>query len=561
MSDPASTIDCLVARARRLHTLPGVAMEVLELTKNPRVDARALKTCIENDPALTTKLLRVVNSSLFGLGREVSDLNQALALLGTKPLKLLVLGFSLPPGLFAGIAGKTLEWYWRRTLTKAVAGREISETIWNLSGDDPFIVGLLQDLGMLLLIQELGEPYLRLLEKTRAGGVNLIAVESESMGFDHTMLSSRLLAHWGLPEVLVDSVCWKTVHEQIRSLPPSQRALPQILHLAELVARLLADGDSDVLGELLAVGQQYHGVSEQQLDQLVGDMEDKVRGLADVFSLQLPDGLDYPDLLARAHEQLADVAVSAAGDLIACQADGSAQPAAAGFGSESLLEGLQSLSEAITQVSERSVESAGASQAAASGWGSAHDEPVPIAVSGPAARAPTASGVVGDNGLASAGIDPGTAGRLAAAVAACRGSRCPLSLLLVEFDGVDKLMLTHGVQGLEGLRRFLEAASSSLDHRPAICLPHGEAGSAVILPDCDRQRAIQLGNRLIDSVRQLAASRSGDGRATIGVSVGVATVALPPKNFLPGDLLDGADRCLYGSHASGGGVVKSIEIY
>ena len=121
-------------------------MEVLELTRNPPVDPHALKACSENDPALTTKLLRVVNSSLFGLSREVSDLNQALALLGTKPLKLLVLGFSLPPGLFAGIHGEVLQHYWRHTLTKAVAGREISEQIWNQPGDDAFIVGLLQDL-------------------------------------------------------------------------------------------------------------------------------------------------------------------------------------------------------------------------------------------------------------------------------------------------------------------------------------------------------------------------------------------------------------------------------
>ena len=46
----------------------------------------------------------------------------------------------------------------------------------------------------------------------------------------------------------------------------------------------------------------------------------------------------------------------------------------------------------------------------------------------------------------------------------------------------------------------------------------------------------------------------------VKLDAGVATVAPPPKNF-PRDLLDGADRCLYASHASGGGVVKSIEIY
>src|SRR5512140_210399 len=128
MTDPATILDRLTLRAGQLYSLPAVAMKVLQLTADPQVDTRALKECIENDPALTSKILRVVNSSLFGLSRQVSDLNQALSLLGTKPLKLLVLGFSLPSGMFLGVEGKTLTWYWRHTLTKAVAGREISQT-------------------------------------------------------------------------------------------------------------------------------------------------------------------------------------------------------------------------------------------------------------------------------------------------------------------------------------------------------------------------------------------------------------------------------------------------
>ena len=108
MSGTVITLDTLVLRARRLCSLPSVAMKVLELTANPQVDSHALKQCIENDPALTCKILRTVNSSLFGLSREVSDLNQALALLGTKSLKLLVLGFSLPAGLFTGVSATAL---------------------------------------------------------------------------------------------------------------------------------------------------------------------------------------------------------------------------------------------------------------------------------------------------------------------------------------------------------------------------------------------------------------------------------------------------------------------
>src|SRR5690606_29692284 len=90
------TAEHFVVRARRLYSLPAVAMRVLELTSAPHVDAAALAECIENDPALTSKVLRVVNSSVFGLGQRVGSLKQAIAMLGIRPLKMLVLGFSLP---------------------------------------------------------------------------------------------------------------------------------------------------------------------------------------------------------------------------------------------------------------------------------------------------------------------------------------------------------------------------------------------------------------------------------------------------------------------------------
>lgn len=177
MTDPATTLDHLAVRSAQLYSLPRVAMQVLQLTRNPDVDTRALKECIENDPAIASRILRVVNSSLFGLSREVSDLNQALALLGLKPLKLLVLGFSLPSGLFLDLESKTLLWYWKHTLTKAVAGRELSSLFWRIPGDEAFLAGLFQDLGVLLLFQQLGQPYARFLDRTLSHHLDLGAVE------------------------------------------------------------------------------------------------------------------------------------------------------------------------------------------------------------------------------------------------------------------------------------------------------------------------------------------------------------------------------------------------
>ena len=540
MNDPATTLDHLVARAGRLYSLPAVAMKVLELTKNPEVDSRALKECIENDPALTGRILGVVNSSLFGLSREVSDLNQALAMLGSKPLKLLVLGFSLPAGLFSGVREEVLGRYWRHTLTKAVAGREISETLWNAPGDDAFIAGLLQDVGMLLLIQELQQPYVKFLGRAHAAGRDVAALETASMGFDHTELSARLLAHWGLPDTLVEAVGRQPACPDSDAPCFPREAMSQILHLAELVACLLADRRPEVLAELLEAGRQYRDLSEDRLELLVGSLEEKIDQLADVLSLQLPPGMDYRDVLAQAHTQLAAVATEAAGDVFRSRQAEALKPE-----EESLLAELRDVAAAVAKVSGRPAEP-----------GPAEGPPAPV-VDGPNWLAAPHQRAAGSTTVAA---DPGLLGQLQAGAATCRQSRCPLSLLLVELDRPEELALDRGVEGLDKLRQSLESFCRRVDHPRASCLAHGEEGFALILPDCERRLAVELGNQLIEQFRGLGPFEARDLRA-VGISVGIATVVLPPKNFLPDDLLAAADRCLYGSRVSGGRVVKSIEIY
>jgi PleD family two-component response regulator len=93
------------------------------------------------------------------------------------------------------------------------------------------------------------------------------------------------------------------------------------------------------------------------------------------------------------------------------------------------------------------------------------------------------------------------------------------------------------------------------------CLRHGEAGFAVILPDCERRKAVEIGDELIQEISRVRPVGLDRGPRAASLSVGVASVAMLPKNFPPRDLFTTASRCLYGSHASGGSVVKSLEIY
>jgi len=155
-------------------------------------------------------------------------------------------------------------------------------------------------------------------------------------------------------------------------------------------------------------------------------------------------------------------------------------------------------------------------------------------------------------------IDPGLLGRLIAAVGACRHSRCALSLLMVELDHYADLVFQQGMSRAEELLDQLEQICCNLDHPQVASLNVREARFAIVLVDCDRHQAVSLGNELLASVR---AAADPESNSDLTVSVGSATVALPPRNFLPQSLVSAADRCLYGARVAGGDSLKSIEIY
>lgn len=514
-------------------------MQVVELTNQPAVDTHALKQCIENDPALTTKILRVVNSSLFGLSRQVTDLNQALTLLGTKPLKLLVLGFSLPKELFTGLEADILQRYWRRTVIKAVAARELAETLWRIPGDDAFITGLLQDLGMLVLIQDLGDTYLAFLKQFDNDGSNILALETAALGFDHATLTSRLLEHWGLPESIVRDVGQPFDPETLVELPEREQVIPRILHMADLIAEFLTRERVGVLDELLSVGGRYQDVAIDRLESLIASLELKVPQLAEVLSLSLPNQTAYSTILSRAYTQLSDAAESASLELLRDRR-AAANAEACEFGE--LLQLAQSLRGEIGQFAESLSDNLAGNKlvrqdAAVLTIDQSEDETLRL-VSAPELLA-----------------------CVEAAVKASRQARHAVSLALLELDHADRLAAFGDITKVHRAMNRLESIMHAIVVDDGRLMRIGDFGFAVVLEGYDRQPAVDLTRQLVRCAREWSAEQAASHGRSMSLSAGVATLAMPPKNFPCQELIRAAERCLHGVQLSGGDSVKSIDIY
>lgn len=534
-----TNLDRLLEHSGELYTLPRVAAQVLELTRQPTVGAWELKQCLEHDPALTAKLLRVVNSALFGLSRTVGDLSQALAILGTKPLKLLVLGFSLPEGLFKDVAGEFLAAYWQRTLIKAVAARELCAHVPGVSGDEAFIAALLQDIGTLVLVQHLGPAYVQLIETAETEGGDALLLERRTLGFDRTQLSSRLLGHWQLPDAIVAAARLPASPDELESAASRQQPLRQVVYLAELLSRVLLHPKPEALQELLEAIRSSTSLTEPQLARLVDELAAKVSQLAGVLSLELPGELAYGDLLARAYAQLAPLAAEAAAELVDARRQAALRQAEQWAQSEPSRD-LQ------RRASQWSRPAPGPSR---SPNGTTSTDPRPTAKSSSSNGHQDTIGIESNARLVSS---------VASAIAACRRRHAPVSLMVVQLDQVDDLARGQAAPADQAARRLFSACQA-LEHGELRCYPLAADCVAILLADCERQQAVRLSQPLLDGWRRLA---EGTSTAVAGtsISIGLAAVSLAPRNFSAEELVASAARCLSGARSSGGNCLKSIEL-
>ncbi len=520
-----SALEPLVARAGQLYSLPAVAMDVLRLTENPHVDVGEIKRCIERDPAMTAKILKVVNSPLFGLSGHVSDLNQALALLGIKPLKLLVLGFSLPKEMLQGIEAEALSQYWQFSLTKAVAAREIATLAGQSDGDEAFIAGLLSEIGTLVLLQELGDAYADFAAKVQAEEADLLQLELETIGFDHVILGCRLLQSWNLPQILIQRIR--------RGQPgpplPLMTGPPSTLYLAHQLAEILVRQRLNLLPKFLDQLTAATQHDRKTVETLVIEVQAKLYQLADAMSVALPEGTDYTQIVTQAYTRLSVLAESAAATL-ALEDDAVRQKVAQSAEARGLIASVESLANRPASVK-------------ATAEDTQHEDRTSRPSPSTTPLLPTVL----------------LLDELKEAIVRCRQQRSELSLLLLRVDHFDDLLMEIGPHEIDLLWQLVGAVANRLSDGLACVVSCGDDAMAVVLHDHDRQQGVSICRQILDVVAPWSRRRWG-AATRLSLSGGVASVWNPPATLPSDELFDAARRCVLAACRGGGNSVKSIEM-
>ncbi len=307
----------LILASDRLPTLPAVAIRLIELARDPQTDNIDFVQVIKSDPAIAAKVLRTVNSSLFGLRHPVSTIEQAIPLLGPLSVCSLVLSFSLlTPSSSHDPLERELLGYWRSSLTQAVAASELAKLQGGGLPSEHFVAGLLQDLGALALLRAVPDEYLATVEEFEQTERPLIEIELERLGVTHPEITLELLRRWHMPEQFQLAAATHHTHPADLSLACGSKhgrlqiACGTAAVIGEYYCRKQKRIPAELVQELL---ERFYEVTDER-HTLLERIGTRVHETAELFAIDLAPYPSYRDILATAGAELVNIACKASRD-------------------------------------------------------------------------------------------------------------------------------------------------------------------------------------------------------------------------------------------------------
>jgi len=197
----------IVARIKGdLPTLPAIVTHILKIIFDEGSSIKDISKIVRLDSALTSKVLRIVNSAAFSLPKQISTVDHALAILGLETLKKILLSLSIFDTIFQEEKADCLfnkSYFWRHSLAVANVAQNIAHGLCYEHADEAYVAGLLHDVGKIILEQILKEDYTNYLKKLMINPTIMsIQSEDEYLSVNHALIGKLALEKWALPESL-----------------------------------------------------------------------------------------------------------------------------------------------------------------------------------------------------------------------------------------------------------------------------------------------------------------------------------------------------------------------
>ena len=287
---------------RTLPSPPGVASRIIMLANDPAAGIQDVAKVMALDPAITAKVLRLANSPLYARRGKVSNIRDAVVVLGLNATISLALSFSLVKSWQDDERRDSLDYplFWRRALLNATIGRALAQQLGLRNGEELFLTCLLQDIGMLALTRVVPDLYAKVSDQALHD--EMARAERDKLGVEHAAVGGWLLKNWNFPERIEQGVAASHEPSRVAAVHPNATFV-RCVHLAGLIAEhFLASNQERSASSSTA--QQALGMSKVQLDEVIRSVTQMVPEMERVFETSILVSGESDSILDEAREAL-----------------------------------------------------------------------------------------------------------------------------------------------------------------------------------------------------------------------------------------------------------------
>jgi len=272
-----------ISTLRNLPTLPHILVKLISECNKEDVNIVEVAGLVEKDPALSTKILKLVNSAFYGLPKKIETIQHSISYLGIGTIKNIAIGSSIHQ-TFRSPKGSVLfnmKIFWWHSLRCAVLARLLARETNYINPEEAFLTGLLHDIGRLVLWVNYPNEYSKLLEKHH-GRPDLLLAGEIRQGATHCEIGAWLLHRWNLQPFMVDAVLY---HHEPQKRIKNALSLVQIIWVANALS-----GQPDKTQEKdrdIGFTEDLCGLSPHRVEELLVQVDEEVDDVARLLGIEI----------------------------------------------------------------------------------------------------------------------------------------------------------------------------------------------------------------------------------------------------------------------------------
>tara|TARA_B100000029_G_scaffold211654_2_gene209573 strand:+ start:364 stop:1203 length:840 start_codon:yes stop_codon:yes gene_type:complete len=248
--------------------------EVLHRLRDPKATSADIAEVLSLDPDLTARVMRTVNSTAYAPRVRIKDLNHAITMLGRSELERIVMLLGAKMAMPRDVPRYfDMEQFWQRAGRRAVIARELADLTSPSEAGLCFSAGFLEDFSVPLLAASQGRDYAKVYEDSSIGKKPLHELEKEKFGWDHAEMGALVCSEWDLPEDIAAAI--SAQNEPDSDLRPDP---------VFLVSEMPDEDDEQWRARFKKAVLARHDISEEALDQMLDEADDKARELIRLIS-------------------------------------------------------------------------------------------------------------------------------------------------------------------------------------------------------------------------------------------------------------------------------------